>query len=81
MERTIKLIIVIYFFISQSSIAQIINPSFDSREVTYCDITKIIKTSSNTTVYFKYTAPLEYANGGWVCAGGDFFIRDPEKRF
>ena len=76
MTRTVKIIFGLCLLLAQTSFGQIINPSFSSREVTYCDIVKIERTSYNTTVYFKYTAPSTYVNGGWVCAGGDFFIRD-----
>lgn len=76
MTQTVKIIFGLCLLFAQTSFGQIINPSFNSREVTYCDIVKIEKTSYNTTIYFKYTAPSTYVNGGWVCAGGDFFIRD-----
>ena len=76
MTRTVKIIFGLCLLFAQTSFGQIINPSFNSREVTYCDIVKIERTSYNTTIYFKYTAPSTYVNGGWVCAGGDFFIRD-----
>ena len=76
MTRKIKIIFGICLLIAQTSLGQIINPTYSSRSVTYCDIVKIEKTSYNTTVYFKYKAPSTYQNGGWVCAGGDFFIRD-----
>ena len=76
MTRTVKIIFGLCLLFAQTSFGQIVNPSFNSREVTYCDIVKIERTSYNTTVYFKYTAPSTYENGGWVCAGGDFFIRD-----
>jgi S1-C subfamily serine protease len=76
MTRTVKIIFGLCLLFAQTSFGQIINPSFNSREVTYCDIVKIERTPYNTTIYFKYTAPSTYVNGGWVCAGGDFFIRD-----
>lgn len=76
MTRTLKIIFGLCLIFAQTTFGQIINPSFNSREVSYCDITKVERTSYNTTVYFKYTAPSTYANGGWVCAGADFFIRD-----
>lgn len=76
MEKSIKVIVFFLFFLSQTIIGQTVNPTFDRREVPYCDITKVEQTTSNTTIYFKYTAPSQYANGGWVCAGGNFFIRD-----
>lgn len=59
---------------------QIINPSYYRKEINYCDITKIEKTGFSTTVYFKYTSPSTYTNGGWVCAGKDFFIRDYDNK-
>lgn len=80
MINTIKLIFAFCLFIVQTSIGQINNPSFTSREVNYCDILKIEKNKSNTIIYFKYTAPSTYTNGGWVCAGKDFFIRDINTR-
>lgn len=61
---------------SLSIFGQIYNPTFSRREVSNCDIVKIEKSSSNTIVYFKYKAPTTYINGGWICAGKDFFIRD-----
>lgn len=76
MKQKVKIIFGLCLLLAQTSFGQIFNPSFNSREVSYCDITKIERTSYNTTVYFKYTAPSTYANGGWVCAGGNFFIRD-----
>ena len=76
MTRTGKIIIGLCLLFVQTSYGQIINPSFSRRDVTFCDIVKIEKTSFNTTVYFKYKAPSTYENGGWVCAGGNFFIRD-----
>lgn len=80
MTRTVKIIFGVFLLFAQTSFGQIINPSFNSREVSYCDITKVERTSYNTTVYFKYTAPSTYTNGGWVCAGGGFFIRDAYSR-
>ena len=76
MKQTVKIIFGLCLLFAQTTFGQIINPSFNSREVTYCDITKVERTSYNTTVYFKYTAPSTYTNGGWVCAGANFFIRD-----
>jgi len=76
MTRILKIIFGLCLIFAQTTFGQIINPSFSSREVSYCDITKVERTSYNTTVYFKYTAPWTYVNGGWVCAGADFFIRD-----
>lgn len=80
MTKTLKLIFGLMLFISQTSfgqdLGQITNPTFNSRYVSYCDITKIEKMNFNTVIYFKYTAPSTYINGGWVCAGGNFFIRD-----
>lgn len=76
MTRTVKLIFALLLIIAKTSFGQIINPNFKSKEVSYCDIVKVERTSYNTTVYFKFTAPSTYQNGGWVCAGGDFFIRD-----
>jgi S1-C subfamily serine protease len=76
MTRTVKIIFGFCLLIAQTSFGQIINPSFNSREVSYCDITKVERTSYNTTVYINYTAPSTYMNGGWACAGADFFIRD-----
>lgn len=76
MTRILKIIFGICLLIAQTSLGQIINPSFSSRTVDYCDIVKIEKTSYNTTVYFKYEAPSIYLKGGWVCAGKEFFIRD-----
>ena len=43
-------------------------------------IVKIDRTGTNTVIYFKYTAPEKYLNGGWVCAGKDFFMRDCETK-
>lgn len=80
MTKTVKLIFAFCLFIVQTSIGQINNPSFISREVSYCDVLKIEKNKSNTIIYFKYTAPSKYTNGGWVCAGNDFFIRDINTR-
>lgn len=76
MNRTLRIIFGLCLIITQTSFGQIINPSFNRREVSYCDITKIERTSYNTVVYFKYTAPSTYISGGWVCAGSNFFIRD-----
>jgi S1-C subfamily serine protease len=80
MAKTVKLIFAFFLFIVQTSIGQIINPSFTSREVNYCDVLKIEKNKSNTIIYFKYTAPSNYINGGWVCVGNNFFIRDINTR-
>jgi len=74
-----KLLLLIYLcvLINCTSFAQIINnPLIERRDITYCEITKIERTSHNTTVHFKYTAPYQYTNGGWVCADRGFFIRD-----
>lgn len=80
MTKSLKFIFGIFILIVQTSfgqgLGQINNPTFNSRDVSYCEITKIEKTNFNTVVYFKYTAPTTYTNGGWVCAGGNFFIRD-----
>lgn len=76
MTQPVKIIFGLCLFIAHTSFGQINNPSYSSREVTYCDIVKIERTLYNTTVYFKYTAPSKYENGGWVCASGEFFIRD-----
>lgn len=76
MKRTVKIIFGLCLLFAQTTFGQIINPSFSSREVINCDITKVQRTSFNTTVYFKFTSPWTLANGGWVCAGADFFIRD-----
>ncbi len=72
-KRLLFLFTIIYCLSVQG---QIINPTFSSREVPNCDIVKIERNNYNTTVYFRYTAPTTYEKGGWVCAGGDFFIRD-----
>ncbi|MEI8205039.1 MAG: serine protease [Bacteroidota bacterium] len=80
MTKLLKLIFVVLLSISRTSfgqdIAQIDNPIYDRRDIGYCDIVKIEKSTQNTTVYFRYTAPSEYIDGGWVCAGQDFYIRD-----
>ncbi len=76
MTQTVKIIFGLCLFFAQTSFGQIINPTFESRGVSYCDLIKIERTSYNTTVYFRYTAPAKFTNGGWICAGGDFFIRD-----
>lgn len=76
MKKTINIIIGFCLLLAQTSFGQIKNPSFSKREVTSCDILEIERTPYYTTVFFKYTAPSTYVNGGWVCAGGDFFIRD-----
>lgn len=76
MSNSKQIIIGLCLIISQLSSGQIINPTFDYRLVSYCDITKIETNTNNTTVYFRYTAPSEYVNGGWVSAGSGFFIRD-----
>ena len=73
LKRLLFLLSIISYFNVEG---QIINPSFSSREVSYCDIVKIERNNYNTTVYFRYTAPTTYVKGGWVCAGADFFIRD-----
>lgn len=77
-----KLIILflVNLLLTISVFGQIYNPTFSRREVSYCDIVKIEKSSSSTIVYFKYKAPTTYINGGWVCAGKDFFIRDCDTR-
>ena len=74
-----KLIILflINLLLTVSVIGQIYNPTFSRREVSYCDIVKIEKSSSSTIVYFKFKAP---STGVWVCAGKDFFIRDCNTR-
>jgi len=54
----------------------IINPSCSRKTISYIDITKIEINENNTIVYFKYTAPSKYINGGWVCADKNFIIQD-----
>lgn len=71
-----SILILLNLILTISVFGQINNPTISRRDVSYCDITKIEKNSSNTIVYFKYKAPSTYVNGGWVCAGKDFFIRD-----
>ncbi len=73
-----KLIILflINLLLAVSVLGQIYNPTFSRREVSYCDIVKIDKSSSSTIVYFKYTNPYAGNQGPWVCAGGGFFIQD-----
>lgn len=80
MTRIVKIIFGLCLLIAHTSLGQIINPSFSSKSVNYCDIVKIEKTSINTIVYFKYKAPSKFQNGGWICAGGDFFIRDSNSK-
>lgn len=80
MTKNMKSILAFLLLIIQTSIAQINNPSFSSREVSYCDVLKIEKNNTNTIIYFKYTAPNKYTSGGWVCAGNNFFIRDINTR-
>ncbi len=76
MRKKVNFIFYFSLIISKAIFGQIVNPSFLSRDVSQCDILKIELTSYNTTVYFKYTSPSTYVDGGWVCAGGNFFIRD-----
>lgn len=76
MTKKLKLIFGIFLLIIQTSLGQITNPTFNSRDVSYCDITKIERTNFNTIIYFRYTAPQTYTNGGWVCVSGNFFILD-----
>ncbi len=73
MTIKVKIISTLCLFFTLTNFGQVINPSFNSRENYYCNIVKIERTSYNTTIYFKFAAPV---NGGWVCANGDFFIRD-----
>jgi S1-C subfamily serine protease len=80
MAQTLKIIFGLIILIAQTSFGQIINPTFSSKELSYCEITKVERTNYNTIVYFKYTAPSEYVNGGWVCASTNFFIRDTHTK-
>jgi S1-C subfamily serine protease len=80
MSYSKQIIIGLCLIISQLSSGQIINPTFDYRLVSYCDITKIETNTNNTTVYFRYTAPSKYVNGGWVNVGNGFFIRDCDTK-
>jgi S1-C subfamily serine protease len=75
-----KIIFALYLFFSHTCFGQIINPSFSKRDINYCDIKKIERSSYFTTIYFKYTAPSTYLNGGWVCANSNFFIRDSNTK-
>lgn len=76
--RNILLIIGFTFFSVQVFGQRISNPKIRKSEVPYCKILSIDINQDNTTVYFDYTSPNTYINGGWVCAGDNFFIRDNE---
>ena len=75
-----SILLLLNLILTISGFGQINNPTISRKDVSYCDITKIEKNSSNTIVYFKYKAPSTYVNGGWVCAGKDFFIRDNKTK-
>lgn len=54
------------------------NPSIRKSEVPYCKVKSIEISQEKTIVNFNYAAPEIYANGGWVCVGDNFFLRDNE---
>lgn len=73
------------FFITMFLFKSIVNaqtyyPKGYYSEVSYCEILKIENSTDKTIVYFKYTAPNKYKNGGWVCAGKEFYIRDSDSK-
>jgi len=84
MKKIITLIVTCFILASVSGQIDIPsflhNPSFSRRDVSYCDIVMIEKSSSNTTVYFKYKAPKTYIKGGWVCARKEFLIKDCQTK-
>lgn len=57
---------------------RISNPSIRKSEVPYCKVKSIEISQEKTIVNFNYTAPDTYINGGWVCVGDNFFLRDNE---
>jgi len=78
-KKNVLLILVNLIFV-QLCFGQILNPPYLKKEVPYCDITKIERSDIHTIVYFKYTAPTEYINGGWVNVAKEFFIRDTNTK-
>ena len=80
MKRKNIFLLILNLILTITVFGQIENPKYLIKEVPYCDIVKIDRTETNTVIYFKYTAPDKYLNGGWVCAGKDFFIRDCETK-
>ncbi len=58
------------------TVAQIQNPKIQHSDVPQCEIMQIGLTDSATHIFFKYTAPPKYTNGGWICAGETFYIKD-----
>jgi S1-C subfamily serine protease len=79
MKIIVKIFLGVCLIVAQISFGQIrpiINPSYSSKDISNCEIVKIERTSYNTTVYFKYKASEDYTNGEWICASGQFFIRD-----
>lgn len=60
--------------------AQIQNPKIQRSETPACEIMKIDVTDSATHIFFKCAAIKKYPNGGWICAGENFSIKDNQTK-
>jgi|GEM_PF-802610 len=81
--KTLALILILVISASYAFGQQINNPTIRKSEVPYCKVTRISISNDKTIVEFNYVAPDTYINGGWICVGDNFFIRDNEtgKKF
>jgi hypothetical protein len=74
-----KILIFSLIILTCNALGQQINsPSIRKSDVQYCKVSSIVIQNEKTVVNFRYIASNEYINGGWVCAGDNFFIRDNE---
>lgn len=76
--KNITIIVVTILYSFQLTGQTIHNPLIRKSEVSYCEIQSITLSTEKTVVNFNYISPNTYKNGGWVCAGDNFFIRDNE---
>nr|WP_320056951.1 serine protease [uncultured Bacteroides sp.] len=54
----------------------VLYPNFNKKDVQYLDLTKSDVSSSETKLFFRYTSPSTYLNGGWVSINKNTFIQD-----
>lgn len=70
------LISILISFSTAKTFAQIQNPQIKHADIPECEIMQIGLTDSATHVFFKYSVPPKYSNGGWICVGENFYIKD-----